>query len=93
MFKQTSNRRRVDESKGKKIVKTKNNLKGAAILNDTSEQLTKKPVQFDHVQLEVVNETVDIEEMAHQSHQAVTYSTQVHIWESDFAVLWTFNNH
>lgn len=34
--------------------------------------LTQKPVQFDHVQLEVVNETVDIEEVAHQSHKAVT---------------------
>lgn len=34
-------------------------------------QLTKKPVKFDHVQLEVVNEIIDIEEMAHQSHQAV----------------------
>lgn len=35
-------------------------------------QLTKKPVKFDHVQLKVVNEIVDIEEMAHQRHQAVT---------------------
>lgn len=35
-------------------------------------QLTQKPVQFDHVQLEVMNETVDIEKMTHQSHQAVT---------------------
>lgn len=39
-------------------------------------QHTKKPVQFDHVQLEVVNETIDIEEMAHQGHQAVTYNNQ-----------------
>lgn len=30
-------------------------------------------MQFDHVQLEVVNETVDIEEVAHQGHQAVSY--------------------
>lgn len=35
-------------------------------------QLTKKPVKFDHIQLKVVNEIVDIEEMAHQCHQAVT---------------------
>lgn len=35
-------------------------------------QLTKKPVKFDHIQLKVVNEIVDIEEMAHQHHQAVT---------------------
>lgn len=41
-------------------------------------QLTEKPVQFDHVQLEVVNKIVDIEEMAHQSHQAVTYSTTIY---------------
>lgn len=38
-------------------------------------KLTQKPVQFDHVQLEVMNETIDIEEMAHQSHQAVAYNT------------------
>lgn len=44
---------------------------------DTGLPLTEKPVQFDHVQLEVVNETVDIEEMAHQSHQAVAYSAQI----------------
>lgn len=37
--------------------------------------LTKKPVQFDHVQLEVMNQTIDIEEVAHQSHQAVSYKT------------------
>lgn len=41
--------------------------------------LTKKPVQFDHVQLEVMNEAVDIEEVAHQSHQAVSYRTQLNI--------------
>ena len=41
-------------------------------------QLTQKPVQLDHVQLEVLNETVDIEEMAHQSHQAVSYNTHTH---------------
>lgn len=35
--------------------------------------LTEKPVKFDHVQLEVLNETVDIKEVAHQSHQAVSY--------------------
>lgn len=40
--------------------------------NDSIKQPTQKPVQFDHVQLEVMNETVDIEKMTHQSHQAVT---------------------
>lgn len=35
--------------------------------------LTKKPVQFDHVQLEVMNEAIDIEEVAHQRHQAISY--------------------
>lgn len=41
-------------------------------ITPTFNQLTQKPVQFDHVQLEVMNETVDIEKMTHQSHQAVT---------------------
>lgn len=39
--------------------------------------LTKKPVQFDHVQLEVMDETVDIEEVARQSHQAVSCRKQL----------------
>lgn len=42
-------------------------------------QLTKEPVQLDHVQLEVVDKTGHIEEMAHQGHQAVTYSTRIQI--------------
>lgn len=39
--------------------------------------LTKKPVQLDHVQLEVMNEAIDIEEVAHQCHQAISYIQEV----------------
>lgn len=38
--------------------------------------LTKKAVQFDNVQLEVLHEAVDVEEVAHQGHQAVTWSNE-----------------
>ncbi len=54
------------------------------LITDTFLHLTEKPVQFDHVELEVVNEAVHIEEMAHQSHQAVTYSTQIHFRNNVF---------
>lgn len=38
--------------------------------------LTKKPVQFDNVQLEVLHQAVDVEEVAHEGHQAVTWSSE-----------------
>lgn len=34
-------------------------------------------MQLDHVQLEVMNEAIDIEEVAHQCHQAISYIQEV----------------
>lgn len=41
--------------------------------------VTQKSVQFDHVQLKVMNETIDIKEMAHQHHQAVSCNTEKYL--------------
>lgn len=33
-------------------------------------------MQFDNVQLEVLHQAVDVEEVAHEGHQAVTWSSE-----------------